>query len=192
MVTPCKCGVALIMNSIPRFAPACKPQKSAHTGVLPVHGWIARPDSDVSRITGVLRHVAALDRRGRARRGALVIIAESVAGLIRARGRVRRILQHLHQRTQTLIQHLSPCFYIYSASVLHYRTKQAGYSHQHGVNLQAYAFCLQAKKRFTLPNRFQRALDYSKCRFQPQFAPLSNSEHSGRVVTLLRTRVCSH
>ena len=140
------CGDALAGNSIPRFAPACKPQKSAHTGVLPVHGWIVRPDSDVSRITGVLRHVAALDRRGRARRGALVIIAESVAGLIRARGRVRRILQHLHQRTQILIQHLSLCFCIYSASELQYRTKQAGYSPQHGVNLQASAFCLQAEK----------------------------------------------
>ena len=99
MVSPCKCGVALIMNSIPRFAPACKPQKSAHTGVLPVHGWIARPDSDVSRITGVLRHVAALDRRGRARRGALVIIAESVAGLIRARGRVRRQRGQVERRS---------------------------------------------------------------------------------------------
>lgn len=140
------CGDALTGNSIPRFAPGCKPQKSAHTGVLPVHGRIARPDSDVFRIIGVLRHVAALDRRGRARCGALVIIAESVAGLIRARGRVRRILQHLHQRTQILMQRLSPCFCIYSASVLRYRTKQGRYSPQHGVNLQAPAFCLQAEK----------------------------------------------
>ena len=95
-----------------------------------------------------------------------------------------------HQRTQILIQCLSPCFCIYSASTLHYCTKQAGYNPQHGVNLQASAFCLQAEKTVHPSQSLPKSVRLLKMPFlAPICTPLSNSEHCVRVVTLLRTEL---
>ena len=75
-------------------------------------------------------------------------------------------------------------------SVLHYRTKQAGYSPQHGVNLQASAFCLQAEKTVHPSQSLPKSVRLLKMPFlAPICTPLSNSEHCVRVVTLLRTEL---
>ena len=97
----------------------------------------------------------------------------------------------LHQqRTQILIQCLSPCFCIYSVSALHYCTKQARYNPKRGVNLQAPAFCLQAEKMVHPSQSLPKSVRLLKMPFlAPICTPLSNSEHCVRVVTLLRTEL---
>ena len=73
---------------------------------------------------------------------------------------------------------------------MHYRTKQAGYSPQHGVNLQASAFCLQAEKTVHPSQSLPKSVRLLKMPFlAPICTPLSNSEHCVRVVTLLRTEL---
>ena len=95
-----------------------------------------------------------------------------------------------HQRTQILIQCLSPCFCIYSASTLHYCTKQARYNPQRGVNLQAPAFYLQTEKTVHPSQSLPKSVRLLKMPFlAPMCTPLSNSEHCVRVVTLLRTEL---
>ena len=95
-----------------------------------------------------------------------------------------------HQRTQILIQCLSPCFCIYSASTLRYCTKQARYNPQRGVNLQAPAFCLQAEKTVHPSQSLPKSVRLLKMPFlAPICTPLSNSEHCVRVVMLLRTEL---
>ena len=89
-----------------------------------------------------------------------------------------------------MIQCLSPCFCIYSASTLHYCTKQARYNPQRGVNLQAPAFCLQAEKTVHPSQSLPKSVRLLKMPFlAPICTPLSNSEHCVRVVTLLRTEL---
>ena len=113
--------------------------------------------------------------------------------LVRPAGRiVPCIIVHRisHQRTQILIQCLNPCFCIYSASTLHYCTKQARYNPQRGVNLQAPAFCLQAEKTVHPSQSLPKSVRLLKMPFlAPICTPLSNSEHCVRVVTLLRTEL---
>ena len=131
-------------------------------------------------------------RKGQAvlseRHGALAQLARALHWQCRGQGFESPMLHH--QRAQILIQCLSPCFCIYSASTLHYCTKQARYNPQCGVNLQVPAFCLQADKTVHPSQSLPKSVRLLKMPFlAPICTPLSNSEHCVRVVTLLRTEL---